>query len=230
VYKQKGSGDRSDRVTGKVQNADGADKAPKSKRHFKNNSKKNQSKGLWIQPAIWDTMSKPEQDAHRKKVDEMKVAAKAKSEDTEKKPSLPMQYNAQTNQFTVTDNDGNLRTFSQTSSSNSTATVPTSNTQRAVNLLNSTPMQGGLFTVNNLRVTVSTKARHFVSAQNNHENATSLMCIDGGTNISLMGCAFRITTWSNRYADMCGFADELVKSNVRIGSGVSVYEYNCTML
>jgi hypothetical protein len=40
-----------------------------------------------------------------------------------------------------------------------------------------------------------------------------------------MGGAFHITAWTDRHADICGFADELVKTNVRIGSGVALYEY-----
>ena len=225
VYKKKGDGAGGDRVSGKMQKTEGGNENPKGKRHFK----KGKSKSTYIRPDIWSTMSPEAQKAHREKVQALKAAEKDSNQPngtSETKPSLPMQYNAQTNQFTVTDNDGNVRTFSQTNSVHSAATVPTSNTQRAVNLLNSTPMQGGLFTVRNLQVKVSTKAHLFVLAQNQTEDTKSLMCIDGGTNISLMGRAFRITTWSNRYADMCGFADELVKSNVRIGSGVSLYEYN----
>jgi len=50
------------------------------------------------------------------------------------------------------------------------------------------------------------------------------MCIDGGTNISLMGRVFHIVEFTNRTVDMVGFASGIEKSQVRIGSGVAVFE------
>jgi hypothetical protein len=220
LYKIKGNDDRGDCVTGKVQNADGSggETTKKGKRRFKPNKK-----STYIQPEIWEKMTSEQQKAHREK-NKAKKEKDSEQKPDATKPSLPMQYNAQSNQFTVTDNDGNVRTFSQT---NSTASVPTGNAQRAANLLNSVPTQGGLFTVSNLKVKISSRAHSFVTAQQAQQvDTASVMCIDGGTNISLMGRAFRITGMSNRFADMCGFADELIKSNVQIGSGVSLYEHN----
>ena len=113
----------------------------------------------------------------------------------------------------------------------SDATVPTSNTSRAVNFLQSVPTTGGLFSMNNLRVQMSANAKSFFLQQTTSSpDPHTTMCVDGGTNISMMGMSFKVTTWSNRYADMCGFADGLTKNNVRIGSGVSVYDNNGTKI
>ena len=230
LFKANGKGNQGDRISGKVNNADGSKNHDHDKKgaRFKGDKNKSKKNG-YIQPDQWAKMTQEQRTAHRQKTAKAKQNAKQeKKQDTDVKSSLPMQYNAQANQFVITDGDGNVRTFSQTSSTSSAATVPTNNTQRAANLLQSVQTQGGLFTLSNVKVQISTNARSFVSVQSKGQQVdfTSTMCVDGGTNISLMGRAFRITTWSDRYADMCGFADELIKSNVRIGSGVAVYENN----
>jgi hypothetical protein len=49
------------------------------------------------------------------------------------------------------------------------------------------------------------------------------MCVDGGTNILLMGRVFRVLDYSNRYVDMMGFSSNIKIKQVRIASGVALY-------
>ena len=229
LSKVPGSGPQGDRVTGKVQNAMGNEN-PRKKKNKKNSG----GKAWFVKPEVWEKMSKEEKTKHynkRKEHYDKKNDGETSPKETGQTNthvSLPMQYNAQNNTFTVTDADGNVRSYSQAAAANA-ATVPTSNVNRAANFLQqSLPTRGGLFTASNVMVKLSTTVSDFVSLESNLQQVgyQSTMCVDGGTNISLMGRSFKITTWSNREADMCGFADGLVKTNVRIGSGVSVYEYN----
>ena len=45
--------------------------------------------------------------------------------------------------------------------------------------------------------------------------------MDGGTNISAMGAMFRVHSETDRYIDMEGFANDLVKENIQICSGLT---------
>ena len=51
--------------------------------------------------------------------------------------------------------------------------------------------------------------------------ATGELIIDGGTNVSMMGCTFRTILNSGRLCDMHGFDSEVTKKSVPIQSGVS---------
>ena len=80
--------------------------------------------------------------------------------------------------------------------------------------------------IHNLRIAMSPLATTLCSNQfiNSLEGYTSLLCVDGGTNISLMGRVFKILSWTDQLVDMNGFANGFELKNVKIGSGVAVYE------
>eukprot|EP00957_Ditylum_brightwellii_P079292 6029461-Ditylum_brightwellii.AAC.1 len=51
--------------------------------------------------------------------------------------------------------------------------------------------------------------------------STGMLWIDSGTNVSAMGHPFRMIQETGCFANMMGFANNLVKNNVPIGSGLT---------
>ena len=49
----------------------------------------------------------------------------------------------------------------------------------------------------------------------------SSMYVDGGTNCCVMGRTFRMMEYTDRKADMTGFANDLQKHDMPIGSGLT---------
>ena len=92
-----------------------------------------------------------------------------------------------------------------------------SNAQRASNMLSK---------ANNLHVQISNQMKEKLSVQRYKQvnDVEGDLCVDGGTNISTMGRTFRVVQWSDRFCDMEGFANDLTKKGIRIGSGKTVVE------
>ena len=222
-----------DRVSGKTQNADGA-----KKKHFKKRGNggnkdgdKKKSDSTYIQPEKWSAMTWEERKESMKKKGTWKedVAEKTNQQATVKASgptSLPCQYNAQQGTITMQPEGGKTVTF-----------VPEKEitSDRARTLMRgamAAPTQTGYFTMTakNTRLlgTVSSMAKEFLLKSNtgNIKDGETSLCIDGGTNVSLLGAPFHVVAWSNQHADMSGFADELVVRNVRLGSGVAVTQVN----
>jgi hypothetical protein len=86
--------------------------------------------------------------------------------------------------------------------------------------------RGGQMSINNLRVRMSEDAQAVLLSQTSVplDGYTAAICVDGGTNISLMGRVFHVLEWTDRHVNMVGFASGIEKKNARIGSGVAVYE------
>ena len=98
--------------------------------------------------------------------------------------------------------------------------VPGDATSRAVNFLKTSD---GNFIVKKTTFHISdTVAKKMsVECRQNRSSSRGTMWIDGGTNVSAMGSAFRMLEYSGRMADMTGFANDIVKRDVPIGSGVT---------
>ena len=95
-----------------------------------------------------------------------------------------------------------------------------SNEQRALNFLQ---LANGNYVVRNAKFQFSSRVSAQMSVQSFHQKSkqTGFLWIDGGTNVSAMGRTFRLVKTTGRYADMTGFANNLVKKNVPIGSGLT---------
>lgn len=94
------------------------------------------------------------------------------------------------------------------------------NQQRAKTMLQ---LSNGNYVICNQKFQLSTKVANQMSRQSHkiQDGYKSNIYVDGGTNISAMGRAFRILAYNDRYADMSGFANDLVKNDVPIGSGLT---------
>jgi hypothetical protein len=185
-------------------------------------SKKGKGKSkssTFIPPEQWAKLSEAEQAVHRTKAKERREAAKAKAE-SEKSPAdaapLPQQYNGHSQSNTV------VAVPTQTYSQVASQAVLESNLNRAAALLNQCVLPSRS---NNVQVSLSpTFAATLLNGESSLlSGSTASLCVDGGTNISLMGSIFRVIAWTNRYADMMGFASDVEKKRVRIASGVAVY-------
>ena len=95
-----------------------------------------------------------------------------------------------------------------------------SNASRAKAMLQ---LANGSYIMHNTRFRVSERVSHVMSRQSfaQQTTATGHIYVDGGTKVSMMGRQFRVTELTMRTAEMTGFANDLTKANVPIGSGLT---------
>ena len=60
-----------------------------------------------------------------------------------------------------------------------------------------------------------------IQSHQQQENCKGELWIDSGTNVCAMGRTFHMIQETGRFANMTGFANDLVKNNVPIGSGLT---------
>ena len=95
-----------------------------------------------------------------------------------------------------------------------------SNEKRAANMLQ---LENGNFVIQNATFKLSSRILDKMSVQSfkQQANCKGDLWIDSGTNVSTMGRTFRMIEETGRHANMTGFANDLVKNNVPIGSGLT---------
>eukprot|EP00957_Ditylum_brightwellii_P119239 9096453-Ditylum_brightwellii.AAC.1 len=79
------------------------------------------------------------------------------------------------------------------------------------------------FVVRNTTFTLSSTVSDPMSVQSYAQRSASTgnLWVESGTNVSTMGHPFRMFEVTGRFANMTGFANDLVKKNVPIGSGLT---------
>ena len=84
-------------------------------------------------------------------------------------------------------------------------------------------LANGNYKVKNAAFHLSSQVSEKMSVQSHHtrHSGEHHIWIDGGTNISTMGKSFKMLEYTGRFADMTGFANDLVKKDVPIGSGLT---------
>eukprot|EP00957_Ditylum_brightwellii_P007555 571712-Ditylum_brightwellii.AAC.1 len=102
----------------------------------------------------------------------------------------------------------------------STSTANKSNQVHATNLLQ---LENGNFVVRNTTFQLSTHVADRISIQsfNQQSNHKKNLLIDSGTTVSATGIFFKMIEERGLFANMTGFANDLVKNNVPIGSGLT---------
>ena len=148
--------------------------------------------------------------------------------------NLPMQYGGHSLCNTVNSSTPlsleECQMYRQAVQSGGTALAIPSNASQAVNLLQSIPHCSGQVLLNNVRISLSAMMQSVLLNQNSTsmdvplDGYVATMCINGGTNISMMGRIFKDLEYSDRTIDMVGFAIGIEKRHVHIASGVAVFE------
>ena len=219
-----------------VNNATGNNDDKKNKNKNKKDKKAKNKYDDYISKDAWAKLT----DEERRKI----IAERGKRRDADQNKSssgnLPMQYGGHSlsNTVSTTPNPPSfdeyrsyLQALQSGAANSSSNTSLSSNATRAGQLLQNLPNRSGPMSVNNLKVVLSPMVQSLILNQASAsmmdvplEGYEAPMCIDGGTNISLMGRVFHIVEFTNRTVDMVGFASGIEKSQVRIGSGVAVFE------
>ena len=121
---------------------------------------------------------------------------------------------AQTNNVSATPSTDTLN------APNPVPAVEESNKIRATNFLQ---LANGNFVVSKTSFQISPKVADRMSVQSYTQRSKSkgLLWIDSGTNVSAMGRSCQLIEEAGHHADMTGFANDLVKENVPIGSGLT---------
>ena len=125
-------------------------------------------------------------------------------------PMTPQNQANDTNQDNAGDNgQGNVRFSNQETTE-----------ARAANFLQ---LANGNFVARNISFKLSPYVSERISVQSYQQRTEykGTFWIDSGTNVSTMRRLFRIIQETGRYANMTGFANDLVKKNVPIGSGLT---------
>ena len=154
---------------------------------------------------------------------ERRAAAKAGTPVPAVVEEIPQQYNqSQTNNVSVGQAPQGYTMPSLTYLQAASNSLMESNITRAAALLQQCVLPNRS---NNVKISISTSLQLMLLNQTSApvEGSLAALCIDGGTNISLMGRVFRVIQYTNRYADMMGFASGVAKKRVRIALGVAVY-------
>ena len=192
--------------------------------------------GKRIYKELWSKLSDKEREALTKVKQEKWAERKAK-----KDGGLGSQYNAnkqaidlpkgtvlvpmtpQTPGMTTQSNNINAEmntTGNNNSNSNEESPGNQTNQQRAVNFLQ---LANGHFIVGNTTFKLSNRVSDRMSVQSFKQQAKhkGTLWVDSGTNVSAMGRCFKMIEETGRFANMTGFANDLVKNDVPIGSGLT---------